>query len=332
MGNEIEGLELVDSEAVRFLLRHLAPTAPRAAPEELATHTTAVDLARPLHDVARSAGVRAITSAQSNRADVIVSTDHDNGRPPLEWTFAIGRDGRVSTVTAGPIVEDVEFTVTAPTRLSRGERDEFNAVFAATYTDHDPGHLDRQFSTMNLATTARRASKLIGFQLFGSRRISTNRLGEVHLGLPGLVCVDPAERRTGVAVGMGVRTMWRHGSEFGELDATAARLASPVSLAMALKEQRQYHWPTDDDLFALYDHPSPAQLELAEQAALAHGSPGYDPATGACIGHGRRIGTPIVEPNLPEELQQRFAHIDRDRGDSLLWITWRVPLPPAWTT
>jgi hypothetical protein len=64
--------------------------------------------------------------------------------------------------------------------------------------------------------------------LFGSRRITTDRLGEVHLGLPGLVCVDPAERRTGVAVGMGVRTMWRHGSELGALDATAARLARQI--------------------------------------------------------------------------------------------------------
>jgi hypothetical protein len=332
MGYEIEGLELVDSEPVRSLLRHLAPGASLASPEALATHSTALDLARRFHDMAEHAGVRSVASAHSNGADVIVCTDHVNGRPPLEWTFGIGRDGRVAAVTAGPIVENVDFTVTAPTRLTRDERDEFHAVFAATYTDHDPGHLERQFSTMDLATTARRASKLIGLQLFGSRRITTDTLGEVHLGLPGLVCVDPAERRTGVAVGMGVRTMWRHGSEFGALDATAARLASPASLALALKEQRQYHWPTDDDLFELYDQPSPAQLELAEHAALAHGTLGYDPATGACIGHGRPIGSPIVEPDLPEEVQQRFAHIDRKRGDSLLWIAWRVPPPPTWTT
>ena len=100
---------------------------------------------------------------------------------------------------------------------------------------------------------------------------------------------------------------------------------------MALRGKDQYYWPNADDLFALYDHPTPAQLELAELAARAHGSPGYDPATGACVGHGRPIGVPNVEPDVPEEFHQRFAGIDRQRGDSLLWLTWRVAPPDAWT-
>lgn len=332
MGNEIEGLELVESQPARFLLRQLVPEAPLAGPAELAQHTTACDIAPLLHDVARHAGVTAIASTKSDRSAIVVHTDHVDGRPALEWRFEIGGDGLVATVTAGPVIDGVDFSVTSVAQLSDDDRQEFHGVFAATYDDHDPEHLERQFSTMHLASTARRASRLIGFQLFGSRRITIDTIGEVHLGLPGLVCVDQGWRRSGVALGMGIRTTWRHRSEAGELDATATRLASPVSLAMALKERRQYEWPSDDDLYELYDHPSQAQLELARRAAVAHGSLGYDSATGACIGHGRPIGAPIVEPDLPEELVRRFARIDRDRGDSLLWLTWRVPPPPGWTT
>lgn len=331
MGNQIEGLELVSSEHVRFLLRHLAPAAPPLSPDELVEHTTAADLATPLQAVARSFGMLRIESVVSDGDRIIVQADHDNERWPREWAFTIDADGRVGSVSAGPMVEGVEFSTTSPTLLSRRDRVELQSLFAAAYTDPDPDYLNRQFSTMNVATIARRTGKTIGFLLLGRQHITTDTLGTISMQMAGLVCVHPGEHRTGVSGGMGVRSTWRAISEFGNFQATAARLATPASLAMALKGKGQFFWPTADDLFALYDRPTPAQLELAELAAHAYGAPGYEPTTGACIGHGRPIGRPNIEPDVPEEFHQRFGGVDRQRGDSLLWLTWRVAPPDAWT-
>ena len=157
MGNQIEGLELVSSEHVRFLLRHLAPAATPVSQDELVEHTTAADLATPLQAVARSFGMLRIESVASDGDRIIVHADHENERRPREWAFTINVDGRVATVSAGPMVEGVEFTIGSPKDLSQAEQDDLQRVFAAAYTDPDRDYLDRQFSTMKIVTMARRA-------------------------------------------------------------------------------------------------------------------------------------------------------------------------------
>ncbi|MBA2279933.1 MAG: hypothetical protein H0W25_01670 [Acidimicrobiia bacterium] len=49
-----------------------------------------------------------------------------------------------------------------------------------------------------------------------------------------------------------------------------------------------------------------------------------------CIGGGRPIGRPNVEPDATPEQIALFKRVDRGRGDSLLWIAWLTPPPGAW--
>jgi len=327
--NEVAGLETVESEHVRFLLSNLASGASEATSTDLAQHTSCAELSNPLHAVARGSGVRAVIAVEQDDGQVVVLADHEDGKP-REWIFTADEDGRIGAVSCGRTVDGVDFAVMSPQDLSDDEREQLQALFALAYTNPDPGYLDQQFSTMSIATIARRQGKVVGFTLGGRQQIKTDAVGAVRVNLPGLTCVDPGEHRTGIGQGMGVRTTWRQLSEFGAFEVVAPRLATPASLAMIMRVKEQFRWPHLDDLFALYDHPTPAQVELAELTSLAYGSRGYDPATGACIGHGRPIGVPNVEPDVPEDFHRRFARIDRERGDSLLYLRWMVDPPETW--
>jgi len=50
------------------------------------------------------------------------------------------------------------------------------------------------------------------------------------------------------------------------------------------------------------------------------------------IGPGRPIGRPNIEPEVTAEQAALFDHVDRSRGDSLLWVAWLTPPPKAWFT
>jgi hypothetical protein len=87
-------------------------------------------------------------------------------------------------------------------------------------------------------------------------------------------------------------------------------------------------WPTADDPFALYRHPSTTQARVLGALARAHGCAGARDGVG--IGRGRSVGRPIIEPDVSAEQAALFDDVDRSRGDSLLWVSWLTPPPAAW--
>lgn len=326
---DIGGIDLVVNEHVQFLLRPFALGAPEITADLLAEHASNPHLLAGLRRAARSPGSFSITDVAENGDELVVSAESTGERSA--FGFRLDGDGRVSAMWRGRIVDGVEFSIADPTTLSTSTRDELQAVFANSYTEPDPGYLDLQFETMDLVSFARRGDRLVAFALRGQKPITTTRLGTREVFMPGLSCVDASERRTGVFEAMGTRGTWHQTSAgVGAPEAAAPRLATPASLNLAIKQRKQFRWPIEEEPFALYDHPTPAQLELADAAARAYGNEGYDPATGACIGLGRPIGVPNVEPEVPEEFHRRFAGIDRARGDSLLYLRWIAEPPPEW--
>ena len=55
-----------------------------------------------------------------------------------------------------------------------------------------------------------------------------------------------------------------------------------------------------------------------------------DPETMVVIGSGVPIGYPIIEQDVTEEEWLLFKTVNRDRGDSLLGITWSPDAPEGW--
>lgn len=323
---EIEGLE---PDSVRFVFEHLVPGSPELTLQALREHSSVDNLLQPIRQVARGAPLTSILSVGQRSGEVDVRAEHADGTV-RDWTFSLGEDGRIATATVGRHVDGVDFWSGVPAELPAADRDLLHGVFASAYVGPDPAYLDRQLDTMTCLVVARRGTDVVGFALGGGRNIRTPALGEVKVAMPGLTCVDPREQRSGIGQGMGNRATWLNLSTHGPREVAGLRFATPASLAMAMKGRGQVVWPTSEDPYAQFDHPTPAQIELAHEVALAYGNRGYDPATGACIGLGRPIGVPNVEPDVSDEYWRRFDGIDRERGDSLLALRWLVEPPPAW--
>lgn len=114
----------------------------------------------------------------------------------------------------------------------------------------------------------------------------------------------------------------------GPLDLAVSRLATPASLRWVMRSLPIGAWPTTDDPWALYDHPSATQDAVAHALAELAGATDY--LAGVGIGRGRPIGTPIVEPDVTDDVRARFATVDRSRGDFLVWVAWLAAPPAEW--
>lgn len=326
-----DATDAAERRSIGFICDLITGRESKTGAEALAEHASVANLknlAEMLHRIRRDYE-RASVTRVGRRGSTVTITINDNDRLH-DWVFDMDRDGRVAAFVSARHIEGVTFQVGPPRGLSENDRADLRRLFALAYTNSDPSYLDAQLDALDVAAIARRDGEVVGFLVRGLQMIETERLGRIAVGLPGLMCVSPAEQRSGIGEALGNRAAWPLFIEKGNQDAAALRLATPASLAMVVKQQPAFTWPTTDDLWALYDRPTPVQVEFADLAARAHGGKGYDPATGACIGLGHPIGVPNVEPDVPDEFLERFAAIDRDRGDTLLYVRWMAEPPPLW--
>ena len=57
---------------------------------------------------------------------------------------------------------------------------------------------------------------------------------------------------------------------------------------------------------------------------------GFDRETFVCHGTGIPIGYPNIEMEVELDEWRVFEHVNRDRGDSLLGLTWSPDAPEGW--
>lgn len=315
-------------EHLRWVVVQASPGAAVADPDEFTTHLDApYDIfSRHLVDSANTRGVAEVLDFEAADGRLTYRFVAVDGTV-FAATYEVRTDGRITPVQLHPFVEGVRFTRVDAGALTSEQRDALQALFARTYRDPDPGYLDHQLDHLEAVGIASRNDRIIGFMVRAMCQLTLPGIGQRWIGLPGLMCVDPDERRTGVGSAVAAVAVR---ADAPYVDLAAARLATPATLAMVLRGIKGPRWPLPDAPFALHDQPTATQLAAADALCRAHGNAGYDFDTGACIGLGRPIGTPMVEPDVSDDLRRRFARIDRDRGDTLLWINWHVDPPAAW--
>ena len=76
--------------------------------------------------------------------------------------------------------------------------------------------------------------------------------------------------------------------------------------------------------------PSPFQQEVARMVASCYAVEDFDPLTFVCRGPGRPIGYPRIDIDADAQEWELFASVDRDRGESLLALSWIPDAPPGW--
>ena len=76
--------------------------------------------------------------------------------------------------------------------------------------------------------------------------------------------------------------------------------------------------------------PTRWQQEVGAAIAAAYGVERFDPTTFVCHGSGVPIGYPAMELDVTPEEWEVFAPVDRDKGDSLLGVSWSPDAPEGW--
>ncbi len=103
---------------------------------------------------------------------------------------------------------------------------------------------------------------------------------------------------------------------------TAGRMAHPASYRLMSRNPSAVPRPGVT--------PTAWQQEVGAAIAAAYGVEEFDPATFVCRGSGTPIGYPVIEIDVPPEEWVVFRPVDRDRGDSVLGISWMGGPPAGW--
>jgi hypothetical protein len=227
-------------------------------------------------------------------------------------------------------------TVLPTAELPDSVRGALHWLFDETYAQADHGYLDKSLELLRLAAVAaaddatRRTAagtsgrvQIIGFALGETRILDLPGLPGQRAGLAGLCCVHSAYRRRGLFRTLEARViadgMGRPGG--GRL-LVAGRVAHPASLRIMNGNRGALPRPGVV--------PTAFQQEVARAVASCFAVDDFDPLTFACRGRGRPIGYPRIDIDADAQEQELFAGVDRDRGDSLLALSWIPDTPPGW--
>lgn len=233
--------------------------------------------------------------------------------------------------------------------LPRSWRDAMHELFDETYAQADHDYLDKSLESLRFAAIAvagkasqsdeageadqadqadeaepgGKGGEAVGFALGETRVLDLPGLPRQRTGLAGLCCVRAAFRNRGLfrllegrALGAGTGSSAR-----GRLLA-AGRVAHPASLRVMRANAGTLPSPGTV--------PTAFQREVARGVAACYAVEDFDPFTFVCHGRGRPIGYPRMDIAASAEEWGLFANVDRDRGDSLLALSWIPDAPPAW--
>jgi hypothetical protein len=199
-----------------------------------------------------------------------------------------------------------------------------HALFDTNYRQANHAYLDKSFTTLHYAAiaTERGTGEPAGFALGDMRVVDLPRLRATTVALAGICCVAPQFRRRGL---------------FGALETLAMQAAHVTGQGRVLAVGRMAH-PASMRTMARNPVvvPRPGvpitvwQRDVGRAIAELYGVERFDDATFVVEGNGTPIGYPVMQIEVEPEEWIAFEHVNRDRGDSLLGLSWRPDAPEGW--
>lgn len=212
--------------------------------------------------------------------------------------------------------------VTKPTDdLTDRDRAVMSALFDIAYRDANHPYLAKSLTTLRFAAIAMQNDTPAGFSLGDMRIMDLLRLPQQTVTLAGICCIDPRFRRRGLFGAIERAAITGAGIVPSGRVLSAGRMAHPVSFHVMNPATRIPRYGTA---------PTSWQRAVAQAIADAYGVPKFDQETFVCHGSGQPIGYPIIEMDVEPEEWRIFEHVNRDRGDSLLGLTWSPDAPEGW--
>lgn len=227
-------------------------------------------------------------------------------------------------------------TVAPAAELPGSLRCALHRLFDQSYAQADHGYLDKSLELLGYVAVAAAddAADQAAAETSGREQITGFALGETRIldlpglpgqpvGLAGLCCVHSAYRRRGLFRTLETRVI-AAGTDRpgGGRVLVAGRMAHPASLRIMNGNPGALPHPGVV--------PTAFQQDAARAVASCFAVDYFDPLTFVCRGRGRPIGYPRMHIDADAQEWKLFAGVDRDRGDSLLALSWIPDTPPGW--
>jgi hypothetical protein len=217
---------------------------------------------------------------------------------------------------------DFEFRTVEAGSLTAGDRATAFSLFDVAYRDANHAYLEKSFTRLRYAAFASDGGRPAGFALADMRVLDLPRLPATTVILAGICCIDGAYRRRGLFAQLERLAAIAAGTPPAQRVLTAGRMAHPASYRLMSRNPAAVPQPGIT--------PTKWQQEVGIAIAGAYGVEDFDPATFVCRGSGTPIGYPVIEIDVPAAEWEVFRPVNRDRGDSLLGISWMGGAPDGW--
>lgn len=222
-----------------------------------------------------------------------------------------------------PNQTDINIRVIKTSELSQDELSLIHELFDHAYNQANHSYLEKSFSVLRYIALATVEKKLIGFAVADTIETSIPRLTDPQIvTLAGICCVNSDYRRLGLFTKLETEAAIAPGILQPDSRVLACgRMAHPASFRILNRTPAvipKYGIP-------LSDWHKEVGLKVAELYDVT-----IDPETLIVIGSGTPCGYPKMIYTVSEEEELLFKDVNRDRGDSLLGITWFPDAPKGW--
>jgi hypothetical protein len=225
-------------------------------------------------------------------------------------------------MTARRDFSEFEFRTLRTADMERADLEDVLALFRGAYRQANAAYIEKSLARLAYVSIAHHDGHPAGFALGEVRVMDLPRLPGQVVSLAGICCIHMPYRRRGLFGALESLALAAAKVPRGERTLSCGRMAHPASFKGMSRS------PSVVPRRGV--RPTPWQQEVGRAIADAYGVYAFDPETFVCIGDGTPIGYPIIEIEAEPEEWEVFKPVNRDRGDSLLGISWGTNPPPGW--
>lgn len=220
-------------------------------------------------------------------------------------------------------LSEFEIRVLRTNTLSAEQLSNILRLLDTSYGQANHEYLKRSLDKLRYIALAMHKDALAGFAIGDTVLAKLPRLsGSQAVVLAGLSCIAPEYRRRGLFFELEKAACLENGIVVPGLRfLKCGRMAHPVSFRVMRK---------DPSVVPKLGVPlSEWHKEIGLRVAELYGV-SINPDTFVVTGDGKPIGFPRLEYEVTDEEWQLFDSVDRNRGDSLLAMSWTPDAPEGW--
>lgn len=219
---------------------------------------------------------------------------------------------------------EIQVNVLKGDDLTSCQIDQLLELFDANYENANHAYFLKSFETMQWIALATTKGAMAGFAIGESKRTELPRMeGQQTVAMAGISCINSSFRRHGLFTKLALATLMQ-----GDLIKPGQPFLFCGRMAHAITYRTMHNNSNNSVPSArqpISDWHKEVLLHLADLYNVK-----IDPKTSVVIGKGAPIGYPRISYEATDEEKVLFENVNRDRGDSLLAMSWKPDPPAGW--